>query len=130
MSGPLLDRIDIRTQVDPVGRAEILDSHLSETSEVIAARVAAARFRSQGRFIEESWKLNCDIPGRALRTTYQLDRKAMSFLHTELDRENITARGLHKVMRLSWSIADLESHSRPTLEDAEGAYLLREGNHQ
>ena len=128
LSGPLLDRIDIRTQVDPVGRVEILDSHLSEESAVIAARVVTARSKSQDRFLSESWKLNCDIPGRALRTTYQLDRKAMTFLHGELDRENITARGLHKVMRLSWSIADLESHSRPTLEDAERAYLLREGN--
>ncbi len=128
LSGPLLDRIDIRTQVEPVGRVEILDSQLSESSAVIAARVSAARSRSQDRFLHELWKLNCDIPGRALRTTYQLDTKAMAFLHTELDRENITARGLHKVMRLSWSIADLESHLRPTLEDAKRAYLLREGN--
>lgn len=128
LSGPLLDRIDIRTQVEPVGRAEILDPELSESSAVIATRVAAARTRSQDRYLRETWKLNCDIPGRALRTAYQLDRKAMGFLHSELDKENITARGLHKVMRLAWSIADLESHQRPTLEDAQRALRLREGD--
>lgn len=127
ISGPLLDRIDIRTQIDPVGRAELLDSRLSESSSAIAMRVAKARSRSAQRFLNETWSLNSDIPGRALRTTYQPDQKAMVFLHSELDRENITARGLHKVMRLSWSIADLEGHSKPNLDDAERAYFLREG---
>ena len=51
----------------------------------------------------------------------------MNFLHAELDREQITARGLHKIMRTAWSLADLSGHDRPTLEDAERAYLLREG---
>ena len=51
----------------------------------------------------------------------------MNFLHAELDREGITARGLHKIMRTAWSLADLLGHNRPTLADTEQAYLLREG---
>jgi magnesium chelatase family protein len=128
LSGPLLDRIDIRAQIDPVGRAELLNCELGESSEVIAERVERARKASRERFLKESWNLNSDIPGKALRTSYQLERKAMAFLHNELDRENITARGLHKVMRLSWTLADLGEHVRPTLEDTEQAYFLREGS--
>jgi len=51
----------------------------------------------------------------------------MTFLHSELDQENISARGLHKIMRTAWSVADLASHERPTLEDTERAFTLREG---
>jgi magnesium chelatase family protein len=51
----------------------------------------------------------------------------MNFLHAELDHERITARGLHKVMRTSWSIADMAGHARPCLEDTQIAYSLREG---
>ena len=45
----------------------------------------------------------------------------------ELDRERITARGLHKVIRLSWTLADLAGHSVPTLDDVGRAHSLREG---
>jgi magnesium chelatase family protein len=128
LSGPLLDRIDIRAHVDPVGRAELMQPELGETSAVIQTRVARARERASARFAAETWSLNGDIPSRALRISYRPERQAMAFLHAELDRENITARGLHKVMRLSWSIADLSEHARPTLEDTQRAYELREGS--
>jgi magnesium chelatase family protein len=51
----------------------------------------------------------------------------MNFLHDELDKERITARGLHKVMRLSWTLADLSERELPNLEDVKSAYKLREG---
>jgi magnesium chelatase family protein len=51
----------------------------------------------------------------------------MNFLHDELDRERLTARGLHKVIRLSWTLADLAGHAVPTLDDVERAHSLREG---
>ena len=52
----------------------------------------------------------------------------MNFLHDELDRERITARGLHKISRVAWTLADLTGHLRPTLEDVQKAYELREGS--
>ena len=127
ISGPLLDRIDIRALVEPVGRVELTQSALGESSSVIQNRVGLARNIAAARFRSEGWSINGDIPSRALRNSYQPDRRALDFLHTELDRENITARGLHKIMRLAWSIADLAAHSQPTLEDTEKAYLLRAG---
>ena len=127
LSGPLMDRIDMRVQVDPLGRVELMQAALGESSEVIQKRVISARHIAAERFRTQKWSLNSEIPSRALRTTYQPERMAMNFLHNELDRERITARGLHKVMRTAWSLADLAEHPRPTLADTEMAYLLREG---
>jgi magnesium chelatase family protein len=51
----------------------------------------------------------------------------MNFLHDELDRETITARGLHKVIRTAWTLADLNRHAIATLTDVKQAYALRDG---
>jgi magnesium chelatase family protein len=127
LSGPLMDRIDLRVQVDALSRVELSRPELGETSATIRRRVVAARESAAHRFVLETWTLNSEIPSRALRTIYQPERAAMNFLHSELDRERITARGLHKAMRTAWSIADLEGHLRPSLADTQLAYALREG---
>jgi len=127
LSGPLMDRIDLRVEVEPLGRVQLMESELSNSSADIRKRVVRARSIASQRFSLDPWKLNSQIPSRALRTHYQPERKAMTFLHSELDQENISARGLHKIMRTAWSVADLASHERPTLEDTERAFTLREG---
>lgn len=127
LSGPLLDRIDLRVQVEPLSRVELSKPELGEASATIQRRVISARATASNRFINEPWSLNSEIPSRALRTTYQPERSAMNFLHSELDRERITARGLHKVMRTAWSIADISGHVRPSLADTQLAHSLREG---
>lgn len=127
LSGPLMDRIDIRVNVDPVSRIELDSQELGESSAEIRQRIINARSRAAARFADEGWKLNSQIPARSLRTTYRPERAGMNFLHTELDKERITARGLHKVVRLAWSLADLSEHDIPTLSDIERAYQLREG---
>jgi magnesium chelatase family protein len=128
LSGPLMDRIDMRVQVEPVTRVEMSQSDLGESSAVIAQRVLAARGRAKERFKDETWSLNSEIPSRALRTTYKPERSAMNFLHDELDRERLTARGLHKIIRLAWTLADLSGNSLPQLADVKRAYQLREGS--
>ena len=127
LSGPLMDRIDMRVQVDPISRVEMAQTELGESSAEIRARVIAARKAASDRFAKDSWKLNAHIPSRDLRGRYRAERTAMNFLHDELDRERITARGLHKVVRLSWTLADLSGRAIPNLEDVQRAYSLREG---
>ncbi|MEK6648539.1 MAG: YifB family Mg chelatase-like AAA ATPase [Actinomycetota bacterium] len=127
LSGPLMDRIDIRVEVESLSRVEMMQSELGESSATIRKRVIAARDIATRRFSNEAWSLNSEIPSRALRTTYQPERAAMNFLHNELDREQITARGLHKVMRTAWSVGDLVGHVQPTLADTQKAFALREG---
>lgn len=125
LSGPLMDRIDMRVNVDPVSRVELSAQELGESSATIRARVLDARKRAALRFESEKWKLNSEIPAPALRSKYRPEKDAMRFLHEELDRELITARGLHKVIRIAWTLADLAGHNAPTLDDVHGAYALR-----
>lgn len=127
LSGPLMDRIDMRVQVEPVGRTEMAEIELGEASGDIRERVVTARATSAARFAGESWTLNSEIPARELRSRYRPERSALNFLHDELDRERLTARGLHKVIRLAWTLADLSGHTTPTLDDVQRAYSLREG---
>ena len=125
LSGPLMDRIDIRVEVDPVSRSDFAATTLGESSKDIAQRVAASRNKAANRFKDENWKLNSEIPAQALRSTYRPEREGMNFLHDELDKERITARGLHKTIRLSWTLADLAGRDVPALEDVQSAYSLR-----
>lgn len=126
LSGPLLDRIDLRVPVENVSRVELAEIE-NESSEVMRNRVIAARSVAAERFKKESWILNSEIPPRALRQQYQPERAAMNFLHDELDKERITARGLHKIIRTSWTIADLKGVTKPTLDEVKESYRLREG---
>ena len=126
LSGPLLDRIDLRVNVDNVSRVELAESN-NESSASIRDRVVAARAIAANRFKHEKWRLNSEIPPRALRQQYQPTKEAMNFLHDELDKEKITARGLHKIIRTSWTIADLKGVARPTLAEVTESYRLREG---
>ena len=118
----------MRVQVEPVSRTEMAQTELGESSAVIRARVVAARATAEERFANESWKLNSQIPSRALRTTYKPERAARNFLHDQLEKELLTARGLHKIIRLSWTLADLSGHTIPNLADVQRAHQLREGS--
>lgn len=129
LSGPLMDRIDIRVTVDPVGRVELASQELGESSADIRTRVIEARKLAAIRFKDEKWSLNAEIPARALRRDYAPARDAMNFLHDELDQERITARGLHKVMRLSWTLADLAGRKQPGLNEVQRAFQLRDGGY-
>jgi magnesium chelatase family protein len=120
-----MDRIDIRVTVDPVGRVDLDSRELGESSEVIRSRVLAARAIAEERFKNQSWKLNSEIPARALRLEYRPEKAAMNFLHDELDKERITARGLHKTIRLAWTLADLEGRGNPNINNVMSAYDLR-----
>jgi magnesium chelatase family protein len=125
LSGPLMDRIDLRVQVEPVGRVDMAKPQLGESSAIIRERVIKARAVAAKRFESLGWSLNSQIPARALRTQFQPERTAMNFLHDELDREHITARGLHKIIRTAWSFADLNGNKTPTMDDVTAAHNLR-----
>jgi magnesium chelatase family protein len=64
LSGPLLDRVDVKVEFLPVSRAELLsDRQLAESSAVVAARVAEARARAGRRLAGTRWRLNAEVPG-------------------------------------------------------------------
>ena len=128
ISGPLLDRIDIRSYVEVPSRVELSAIEPGESSADVRARVIQGREVAAERFKADSWKLNSRIPASQLRHKYRARREAMAFLHAELDHERLSARGYHKVLRTSWSIADRRGSTIPGLEDVQDAHRLREGS--
>ena len=126
LSGPLMDRIDIRAFVEVPSRSELASSELGESSQEVRSRVVAARDIAAARFSGLGWSTNSRIPARELRDRFRASKAGMAFLHTELDYERLSARGYHKVLRLAWTIADRNGVDFPGLSEVEGAYQLRQ----
>ncbi len=123
LSGPLLDRVDVKAEFLPVGKAELLsDRKFTEPSSVVAERVGLARQRMAFRLRGTRWRLNAEIPGRELRRRYAPAPGALAPLERAMDLGEISARGVDRVIRLSWTVADLGGVPRPTV--AEISYAL------
>ncbi len=125
LSGPLLDRVDVKAEFLPVGRAELLsDRKFAEPSSVVAGRVAAARQRMGHRLRGTGWRLNAEIPGSELRRRFAPAPGALAPLERAMDLGEISARGADRVIRLSWTIADLRGAARPTATEISYALGL------
>jgi magnesium chelatase family protein len=118
LSGPLLDRVDLKVEFLPVGRAELLsDGKSAETSSVVAARVAAARERAAHRLAGTSWRLNAEVPGSELRRRFAPERGALKPLEHAIELGEISARGVDRVLRVAWTLADLAGKPRPGADE-------------
>jgi magnesium chelatase family protein len=128
LSGPLLDRVDLQVRMDPVSRADLLaDRGNVESTEVVAARVSAARDRAQRRFARTPWRTNSEIPGRELRGGFAPARSARKAAERALDLGRLSARGLDRVLRVAWTLADLAEVDRPGADEVDEALYLRTG---
>lgn len=103
LSGPLLDRFDLRVPVARPSVDDLLDSGGGEPSAVVAARVLAARHAS----FERSGRLNADLEGESLDALAPLTPPARACLRGEMERERLTGRGYHRIRRVARTIADL-----------------------
>jgi magnesium chelatase family protein len=123
LSGPLMDRVDVKVELLPVGRAELLsDLQLAEPSQVVAARVAEARERAARRLAGTRWRLNAQVPGPELRRAFRPAAGALMPLERAMDLGEISARGVDRIVRMSWTLADLAGADRPGT--AEIGYAL------
>jgi magnesium chelatase family protein len=125
LSGPLLDRVDLQVEVLPVSRAEMATDRRPESSAVVAARVAAARAAQRERLAGTPWTCNGDLPGSWLRGPVRLPPRITQDLDRALDRQQLTARGYDRVLRLSWTVSDLSGRVTPDRDDVGQALLLR-----
>ena len=125
LSGPLLDRVDVKVEVMPVGRAELLsDRQLAEPSAVVAARVAEARKRAAHRLRGTGWRLNGEIPGSELRRRFRPAASALAPLERAMDLGQLSARGADRIIRMSWTLADLAGEPRPGVAEVGTALGL------
>jgi magnesium chelatase family protein len=125
LSGPLLDRVDVKVALLPVNRREMLyDRAYAETSAVVAQRVAAARERMARRLSGTPWRLNAEIPGAELRRSFAPEPAALRPLDRAMELGQASARGADKIVRVAWSLADLAGRSRPGPEEINYAITL------
>ncbi|HZG03775.1 MAG TPA: YifB family Mg chelatase-like AAA ATPase [Streptomyces sp.] len=128
LSGPLLDRVDLRVTVEPVTRSELTDPDArAESTATVAERVRAARERAAARYAGTPWRTNSEVPGHELRTRWPAAPRALGRAEEDMERGLLTARGLDRVLRVAWTLADLAGHDRPTADDVDGALELRTG---
>ncbi|MFJ8847817.1 YifB family Mg chelatase-like AAA ATPase [Streptomyces cyaneofuscatus] len=128
LSGPLLDRVDLRVEVEPVDRADLLEQGgRGEPTAVVAARVLEARARAAERLAGTPWTTNSEVPGHELRTRLLAAPGALAAAERDLERGILTARGLDRVLRVAWTVADLRGAPRPEAQDIAVALELRTG---
>ncbi len=128
LSGPLLDRVDAKIEFMPVSRRELLsDRAFTESSATVAARVAAARHRAAQRLADTPWRLNAQVPGSELRKNFAPSSGALAPLERAMDLGRISARGADRVIRLSWTLADLNGIGRPGIDEVGYALGLWSG---
>jgi magnesium chelatase family protein len=127
ISGPLLDRFDLRVTVDRPEVSQLLprrpgrDSS-AETTATVAARVAAARRLAAARGV----RCNAELAASALDDVAPLDPEARMVLEAQLRHGRLSARGLHRVRRVARTLADLGGRPGPIgEEDVCGALVLR-----
>jgi magnesium chelatase family protein len=128
LSGPLLDRVDAKIEFLPVSRRELLsDRAFAESSATVAVRVAAARDRAAERLAGTPWRLNAQIPGSELRRRFAPASAALAPLERAMDLGRVSARGADRVIRLSWTLADLGGIDRPGIDQVGYALGLWSG---
>ena len=122
VSGPLLDRFDLRVHVDRPDVDELIGGVPGEPSSVVAARVAAARALAAERGVVSS----AAIPSNRLDELAELDHGPARFLARRLETGRLTARGLDRVRRVARTVADLDGWTGPLrTDDVAAAAELR-----
>lgn len=128
LSGPILDRIDIRHHMLPLRRSFL--THTDETPEsshAILQRVMEARARQRARLKGTPWATNGEVSGPHLRTQLPLPSDVTP-LERALARGALSARGVDKVLRLAWTLADLAGEDRIGPSQLRAAMVMRQGD--
>ena len=129
LSGPLRDRIDLRVDVEPVARADLMDATVPpESSAQVAARVRRARDAATTRWRAQRWRSNADALGSVLRSRpWRPGRAALDSVERAMDQGLLSARGYDRVLRIAWTVADLAGHPSPDAGDLAEALYYRTG---
>jgi magnesium chelatase family protein len=113
ISGPMIDRFDLRIEVPPVAFTDLDLPATGEPSATVAARVAAARAVQSERYAAHPVaRTNADAEGALLDEVAAPDAEGRELLLKAADRFGLTARGYHRVLRVARTIADLAGDER------------------
>lgn len=124
LSGPLMDRVDIRLSLSRPAAAELRSSDVGEDSASVRERVVAARARARARFEGLPWDCNAQVPTGVLRRSGQPGSGGAELLHS-LESGSTSLRGVDRVLRIAWTLADLAGKDRPDRDEIAAAMGLR-----
>lgn len=128
ISGPLLDRFDLRVEIPPVSFSDLDTAPSGETSASVKQRVVAARQLQASRYRSfEDVRLNADAEGKLLDQVAPLNSEARTYLLKAAEKFGLSARGYHRVLRVARTIADLaeaEHISRDHIAEAVSFRLI------
>ncbi|RZL23710.1 MAG: ATP-binding protein [Rhodococcus sp. (in: high G+C Gram-positive bacteria)] len=129
LSGPLLDRVDIRVRMQAVATGALIDE-VGESTESVRTRVSAARDAAAERWSDYGWRTNAEVPGPALRQKFRLSRDALAPVERALRKGVITARGADRALRVAWTVSDLAGESTPGPDQVATALDFRDRGFQ
>jgi magnesium chelatase family protein len=107
LSGPLLDRMDLRLEVPRLSKAELLGQEAGEASARVRVRVEEARDRQRRRFAGRPIRSNAEMPGAVARKEVGLTASAAALLSRAVDTLALSGRGFDRALRVARTIADL-----------------------
>ena len=126
ISGPLMDRFDLRVEVPPVAYTDLDLPASGDSSATIAARVQAARARQSARFAQHpATRVNADMEGALLEEVAAPDPEGRALLAKVAERFGLSARGYHRVLRVARTIADLDGAAQVRLPHVAEAVSYR-----
>lgn len=107
ISGPLMDRIDIHVEVPAVPYKDLMGESNAESSEIIRARVAAARERQFERFKRTKIYCNAQMINRHIKKDCKIDSESADILEAAIDKLGLSARAYNRILKIARTIADL-----------------------
>lgn len=125
LSGPLLDRVDLRVQMTVVRSGAFAPADGESTAQV-RHRVAQARAAAADRWRPHGCRTNAEVSGALLRRKFRLGHATMEPLHTALRCGVLSIRGVDRTLRVAWSLADLAGRTSPGRDDVATALSFRQ----
>ena len=127
LSGPLLDRIDLRLRVPRLTKNELLGEQTGEPSDVVRDRVQRARDVQRARWSALGVACNAHLPGPVARREVHLEPAAEEFLARAVETMGLTGRGFDRALKVARTVADLEDAQRVTAGHLAEALCYRDG---
>jgi magnesium chelatase family protein len=112
ISGPMMDRMDIHVDVPAVDYEKLSSRTLGEPSAMVRVRVEAARQRQHERLQGTGLHANADMGPAEVRQFCELDEAGRGLIRAAMRQLGLSARGYHRVLKLSRTIADLAGSVR------------------
>ncbi|HXF71490.1 MAG TPA: ATP-binding protein, partial [Actinomycetota bacterium] len=125
LSGPLLDRIDLRLSVPRLSRPELMDERPGEPSAAVRERVALARERQRARYEGLGFACNGQVPGSLVRREARLAPGGERLIAEAVETLGLTGRGFDRVLRVARTIADLAGSGRMEADHVAEALSYR-----